>query len=201
MAMDIGTPDGNRMLMVAQELVMALFCLLYAYPHVPSRIIDDKTSTTWFSVGSQAALRLAINNLLQTSEVLLVCLAPGVARAELTWESACDPDLLDELLDLQLYHDDVPISCQQMFHDIATLYTSVTNVQHIGTRENMLVLFKSHQLLRPSFTLPSDRSDRTGLLRFCSEQTVEWLQPYFAAAPLFLYPMGLLTARCDRDRR
>lgn len=183
--------DGNRLLMVCQELLMALFCLLYAYPHIPSRIIDDQRSTTWYSIGSKDALRAAIDNLLRNSEVLRVSLAPGVDVADLSHRSACDPDLLNDQLDLRLYDDGVPATGRQMVHALAAVYRAVTGPNDIGTREEMLRLFQKLQLLRPAFALPTDRSDRSGLLRFCSEQTVQWLQPYFASAPTFFHPEGL----------
>lgn len=191
--LDLESPpvDGNRLLMVAQELMMALFSLLYAYPHIPSRIIDDRRSTTWFSIGSKEALRLGITNLLQTSPVIAASLAPGVALTDITWRTACDPDELDAKLLLQLYHDDVPMACQQMYHAIAAVYTAVTNNRDIPTRESMQFLLQQYQVLPTNFKLPSDRSDRTGLLRFCSEQTVAWVQPYFACHPLFFDPTGL----------
>ena len=45
-------PDGERLLMVTMELLMSLFALLYAFPHVPSRLLDraDDGGTFWKAV-------------------------------------------------------------------------------------------------------------------------------------------------------
>lgn len=189
--------DGYKHLMVAQELVMTLFGILYVYPHVPSRLIDDKKTTVWYSIGSKDALRTAISNLLQASPVIRASLAPDVTIASVTWVTVCDPERLDRALDLHLYHDDVPITSQQMFHTITEIYRIIANAEDISTREYMQLLFQQCQLLPPSFRLPADRSDRSGLLRFCSKQTNEWTQQYLASAPLFFYPEGLLGS-CQR---
>ena len=64
----------NKLFMVAYELVMTLFAILYAFPHIPDRILDDDDEdgedAQWFSVQSNNAFRAAIENLLQTSDVL-----------------------------------------------------------------------------------------------------------------------------------
>lgn len=68
-------PDGERLLMVAMELVMALFGLLYAFPHVPSRLLESKSGpTTWFSVASHDALRSSLLMQLKNSPVMNACL-------------------------------------------------------------------------------------------------------------------------------
>lgn len=50
--------DGYKMFMVAMEMLMALFALLYAFPHVPSQILDpgDGDTKTWFSVATHQEL-------------------------------------------------------------------------------------------------------------------------------------------------
>ena len=183
--------DGNRLLVVAQELVMTLFCVLYAFPHVPSRILDANQTTVWYSIGSMDALRSAITNLLQTSPVIQAAVGPGKAVSNVTYRTACDPDLLNDQLNLTLHHHNVPVTCRQMYRLIAAMYTVLTSPDDITTREHMQQLFQRMQFLSPAFRLPTDRSDRTGLLRFCSQCTTEWMQPYFASHPLFFYPSGL----------
>ena len=173
---------------------MILFCILYAYPHVPSRILDQDTKTTWFSIGSMDALRAAISNLIQTSPVIQAALAPGQSVVDVTHESMCNPSILDQQLNLRLYREGVSIICRQLFHAIAAVFTAIDSVPDIATREFLMAIYRDHQLIQPSFKLPSDRSDRTGLLRFCSEQTVEFMQPYFASDPVFFYPFGLTSA-------
>ena len=67
-------PDGEKLLMVAIEMIMCLLALLYAFPIIPSCIIDnfvDQTEVSqWFSVTSTTAMRAALETLLKTSEVL-----------------------------------------------------------------------------------------------------------------------------------
>lgn len=199
-------PDGERILMVGLELVMALFCCLYAYPHVPSRILDDGGgATVWFSVSNIQAFRLALVNLLHESRVIQVCFGGDKTdvAAALTWNVVCNIDELhrpcaycthtaapDRILRLNLYDEAVPTSCQQMFEVIASVYRALDAVPDIPTREFLQRLYQRYQLMRTNYHLPNDRSDRSGLLQFCSELTVDWLQPYFASCPLFLYPQG-----------
>lgn len=107
--------DGERLLLVAMELVMALFCCLchryfstgggdvtnifygpYAYPHVPSRILDGGNATVWFSIGSLEALRQAITNLLHESAVIQTCQREaGTTRDQLTYAILCASNQLD----------------------------------------------------------------------------------------------------------
>lgn len=201
------SPDGERILMVAMELVMALLCCLYAYPHIPSRILDDGGGTTvWFSVSSIQAFRLALLNLLHESSVIQVCL--GVtSKADvvsiLTWNILCSIDDLNRVMQWNLYKDDVPTSCQQMFETIVSVYRAIDMTldpacfiaNHkpaldIPTREFLLRVYQRYLLIRTNYHLPHNRSEHSGLLRFCSELMVEWMQPYFASCPLFLYPQG-----------
>ena len=137
------------------------------------------------------ALRAAIANLIQTSPVIQAALAPGQSLSDVTHESLCNPSLLNQQLNLRLFHEGVSITCRQLFHSIAAVFTAINSVPDIATREFLMAIYRDHQLILPSFKLPSDRSDRTGLLRFCSEQSVEFLQPYFASDPVFFYPFGL----------
>ena len=189
--------DGNKILMVCQELVIVLFCILYAYPIVPSRIVDDRASSSWYLVGSTANLRDAITKLMQSSEVLRASLAPGFGLEKLTYTAVCDLRTLNEMLDLRLGEEGLPVACRQMMSALQAVYRRVTSESdNLTTREGMQVLFQRLQLLGPTFKLPADRADRSGLLRFCNEQTVEWLQPYFATDPLFFNPLGM-TAACS----
>jgi hypothetical protein len=184
-------PDGERLLMVAMELVMVLFCCLYAYPHVPSRILDEGRSTVWFSIGSLDAFRSAIVNLLRQSKVIQICMAEvGASTESLSFSNLCTVDDLDKQFRLRVYDEAVPTACQQMFENIVAVFRAIDSVPDIPTREFLQRLYQRFQLMRSNFHLPSDRSDRSGLLRFCSELTVEWMQPYFAGCPLFLYPEG-----------
>ena len=45
----------DRLLMVAMELTMSLFGVLYAFPHVPSRLLNMQDEVpAWFSVTAGA---------------------------------------------------------------------------------------------------------------------------------------------------
>jgi hypothetical protein len=60
--------DGRRLLMIAQELVMSLFALLHAFPHVPTVILEDSSQeATWYSVVSLNGLHQALLEMLQNS--------------------------------------------------------------------------------------------------------------------------------------
>ena len=83
-----------------------------------------------------------------------------------------------------------------MYEHIVSVYRAIDSVGDIPTREFLQRLYQRYQLMRSNYLLPSDRSDRSGLLRFCSELTVDWMQPYFASCPLFLYPRGRQGAGC-----
>lgn len=204
--------DGDRLLMVAMELVMNLFALLYAFPHVPSRLLDSSAVTeagtanapsannAWFSVASHSALKLSLLNIARTSPVFRSCMAElGYSPdTDLTVEALCQPGRLDELLGLNLYVDEVPISCQQMYHSICAAYKSLVfptfDMEGVTiTREWLARLFEDHGLTGAA-AVGRKGMDRNGLLSFCSVRTVAWLQPYFASSPLFFHPRGLLTA-------
>ena len=71
--------DGNKIFMVGMELVTTLFALLYAFPHIPTSIVDNvgrRTEFAWRNITSTETLRSALLNLLQTSDVLEASLAP-----------------------------------------------------------------------------------------------------------------------------
>lgn len=209
--------DGERLLMAAMELVMTLFALLYAFPHVPSRLLDRTTTTTavgtpapstpgrttWYSVASYAALVAAIGELTRNSPVFRVCRPAGEADQPLSPAVLSDPKQLDRALGLQLYEDEVPVTCQQMYHNICAVYDAVFHppwyrTSQGVTREWLQRLFQDVGLLSGgaalSATTSSASSDQAGLILFCSERTVDWLQPYFASSPLFYYPTGLTSA-------
>lgn len=195
--MDSNHVDGHKQFMVAQELVMTLFCILYVYPHVPSQLIDDQQTTEWYSIGSKEALQAAITKLLQSSPVMRSSIAPDETLAVLIWSIVCDVEAIDDALDLQLFHEDTPKTSRQMFHSICDTYKTITGAKDLTTREAMQSLFQMTQLLPLSFRIPTDLSDRSKLLTFCAERTQDWMQQYLASAPSFFWPQGLNEA-CPR---
>ena len=193
--------EGERILMVSMELLMSLFALLYAFPHVPSRLIeplddeDDRGGTYWKAVTDHASLRDAAMRLLHVSPVLRVCLPRGHALAvDLTPDVLGDADRLDECLGLGLYADGVPVAAQQMVHAICGVYASLfqppldPSAAALG-RDWVLALLTHHGILAPGVVVsPKAQADQSGLLAFGSHHTVAWLQPYFASDPLFYHP-------------
>lgn len=189
--------DGDRLLMVAMELVMCLFGLLFAFPHVPSRLIDNtKGETTWFSVVTIRALQMALLNMVRSSPVIQTCLAEqNRPLKSLTMDTLSRPGDLDEALGLNLYHDDTPITCQQMYHGVCSIYESIQSPRFdmegvTITREWLAKLFADQNLMSPAAT-GKQGQDHSALISFCAERTVAWMQPYFASNPLFFHPQGL----------
>ena len=77
----IDAPDGEKIWMVATECVMTLYALLFAFPNVPSALLDDVYSTSakdedgpsgsqWFIVKSVGSLLAVVEGMLKSSEVL-----------------------------------------------------------------------------------------------------------------------------------
>ena len=191
--------DGDRLLMVAMELVMGLFGLLYAFPHVPSRLLDVEAAA-WFSVATHDSLKVALLKLLQGSPVLVACLAEVGHRPEdlRVWD-LCSLEQLDALLGLNVFADGVPTTCRQMYLILvqvfrAVLLPPVDPDRLVVTQDWLTGTYRQHGLLSNRLPARGGGRDRPDLLRFCTEHTVAWLQPYFASDPLFFHPRGLLTA-------
>lgn len=192
--------DGERALVVALEITMTLFCVLYAYPHIPSRLLDSKATTSWFSVASPRALRAAILHLLRQSPVVHACCLPLGSFDSVAFDDLGDPQRLDRVFGLRLQAHNVPTVCRQMFESLAAVLRGIGALTEVGTREDLQRLYRKYQLLPTNLSTAQqqqqkqawlDRSNRAGLLRFCSEQAVQWLQPYFGAHPRFFQPRGL----------
>lgn len=189
--------DGERALVVALELTMTLFCVLYAYPHVPSVVLDTGTgaTSTWFAVATPGALRAALLHLLRQSEVMQSCAAGGPATLnDLLFDDLGDANRLDAVFGLRLGADNVPVVCRQMFQAIAALLRAVGTLTDVGTRDALQRLYQKYQFLPMNVSAGArrvERPDRAELLRFCSEQAVGWLQPYFGSHPRFFQPRGL----------
>ena len=199
--------DGPKILAVATDLLMTLYALLYAFPHVPSTLVGDvavdapgsaadltRDDVQWFSVRSTNALRAALEALLQTSEVLETSLRPGLTTDAVTRAALADPRTLSDLFDLHLYDaPEVPITCRQMFEGIAAVYRAVNTVE-VTTREELWTLCQRYQVIPVGYQLPGkvrvESENRSDLLRFCSELAVDWLQPYFARHAAFYRPAG-----------
>ena len=213
------TADGRRLLMVGMELMMSLYALLYAFPHIPAALMEDVTAaavptapgdagegdegeegvadapsdTQWYSVSSTAAMRASLEALLRTSEVLEVSLRAGATAEDIKLGELQDARALSRLFDLHLYEvdADVPITCRQMYECIAAIYRALGALD-ITTREELRMLYQRHQLLPTGYKLPGlvrvEPGNRSALIHFCSELTVDWMQPYFSRHPGYYMP-------------
>jgi hypothetical protein len=197
--------DGKNIWMVATECVMTLFALLYAFPHIPSALLDDVyetedvTESQWFSVRSTAAMRATMEAILKTSEVLLYSLPDTKTMDNVTKEIVADVYRLSDTFDLQLEDRNVPATCRQMYDYIVAVYKAIGNVE-ITTREELWSLYQRYQLIPAGYQLPGlarvEVANRSSLIRFCSELTVQWMQPYFSQHPLFYMPALISIATC-----
>ena len=188
--------NGHRIWMVATECVMTLFALLYAFPHIPSSLLDDAggedaADAQWFSVTSTEALRAAMESILKTSDVLENSLGPGKTLGDLTKEAVSNTDLCSKLFNLHLDDSDVPTTCRQMFDSIAAVYDAL-NRSDITTREGLWTLYRRYQMIPSTYQLPGlariQTGNRSSLVQFCSELMVQWMQPYFSRHPRFYMP-------------
>ena len=184
----------NKVLMVAMELVMTLFALLYAFPHIPDRILDDEeddVAAQWFSVQSSPAFRAAVENLLQTSDVLQASLLPPLKPDDLTSEVVTNVRRLSDTFGLCLTSHHVPSTCRQMYESIVSMYQILLSTD-IGTRDDLHFMFTKYQFVSTKHRLPGlskeASEDRAALIRFCSERTVAWMQPYFVRDQRFYLP-------------
>ena len=197
--------DGQKIWMVATECVMTLFALLYAFPHIPSALLDDSdesneaTDVPWFSVTSTAALRAAMESILQTSEVLEYSLAKGKTVENITKDAVSDMGTLSSLFDLQLEHPDVPHTCRQMFQNIVALYSAL-NQTDITTREQLSTLYRRYQFIASGYQLVGmsfvETGNQSSLMKFCTELMVQWMQPYFSKHPRFYLPHSTAAIVC-----
>jgi hypothetical protein len=197
-------PDGEKLLMVAIEMVMCLLALLYAFPIIPSCILENVVDTSeesqWFSVTTTTALRAALETLLKTSEVLEYSLPDGFDHAKLDLRVFEKPSFLSETFDLQLKHPEVPTTCRQMYDAVCSVYVAIRDV-NITTRDELYELYRRFQLLPMAFALPGmgrlEPENRTALVRFCAELMTQWVQPYFAKHAHFYVPSETVPPACS----
>lgn len=190
--------SGERHLMVAMELLMSLYALLYAFPHVPSSVLEEEggAQTQWLSVTSVGGLRGALQTMLQSSEILIATLPPGMTADDITVDVASSAPALSRLFDLRLYDRTaavpVPATCRQMFETIAAVYRNIASVS-LTSREELHGMMRRCMVLPSAHRLPNLDSaieEERALLRFCANLAVAWLQPYFARDSNFYLPPG-----------
>lgn len=192
----MASSDGNKFLMVAYELVVILFSLIFAFPHIPDRILDNEEDTDpqWFSVSTANAFHLAIENLLQSSMVLHVSLRGWWSSQDITLQSVTSTAGLQRLFDMRFNAEDVPMTIRLMFETITAMFDTLLKIPELGTREDMVELFRRrgfvNRNLKRSFAVDSvdEQEGRSVLLQFCSQLATEWLQPYLSDSQRFLLP-------------
>jgi hypothetical protein len=86
-----------------------------------------------------------------------------------------------------------------MFENIAAIFRALHGVD-VTTREELWTLYQRYQLLPVGYKLPGmvrlDMEDRSALIRFCSELTVDWMQPYFAKQSAYYLPREAAAVVC-----
>lgn len=190
-------PDGNRIFMVVFELATLLYALVFAYPHIPTTLIDEtgrQREFNWTSVLDNVGLRDAIRGLLRTSDTLEACRATGgAADAVDELAAVCDPHALSALYRLNLSSDEVPLTTRQMVEAVCRVYQKLTELE-LSTREELIALLRHHQFVPNATRLrPNEKNSRThaALLTFCTELAVDWMQPFFARNARFYIPPAL----------
>ena len=178
---------------------MTLYALLYAFPTVPSALLDDVYSVSdedaggaqWFNVSSIGSLLSVTEGMLRTSEVLEYSLPPTTSAEKISKSVFMEMDSLSDFFQLQLNHADVPSTCRDMYRCITAAYRALM-ASRITTRDELWTLLRRYQLIPLEYQLPGlervDAGNRSALLQFCSELMVQWMQPYFAKHPLFYMP-------------
>lgn len=182
-----------------------------AFPKAPSSVFEEEggPKTQWLSVVTTNGLREALQLMLQTSDVLVASLASGFSAEDITVDAASSAPEVSRLFRLGLYAPDgaVPSTCRQMFETVTAAYRAIAFVDY-PTREELHGMLRPwgvcHQrwwkagggattprirrymVIPMGYKLPGlsmAMENEEALLRFCSELTVKWLQPYFARPP------------------
>ena len=195
--------DGHKLLMVAIEMLMTLFALLYAFPHVPTQLLPDDADAeeiVWTPVNTHKELVDAVIGILRRSPVIRLCARLNGRDAEsLQTVNLGNIAQLDDALGLYLLADSMPVTCQQMYHCLCAAYRGLLFPRmDFGdgavTRDWLAHLLESNGLIGAASIGTARNRDQSGLLPFCSTRMVSWLQPYFASNPMFYYPEQLLSA-------
>lgn len=193
-------PDLQRVFVVALELLMPLYALVYAFPFVPDRILEDPNrvnedgqlafvSSDWFVVEDIATFHEAIANLLCTSRVLLLTLNPDLDVSDLNGRSMSSMNNISSMFELNLSHDGVPVTCRQMYQLLAATYNALMNLTGIVSRQDLYQLYRYYGMVDGVKPAPT-RKDTTvsAMVQQCSEQAFRWLQPYFSVHPEKYWP-------------
>lgn len=195
-------PELQKAFVVALELLMPLYALVYAFPFVPDRILEDPSrvnedgdattamvSSDWFVVEDIATFHEAVANLLCTSRVLLFSLHPDLDVSELNGNSMTSMRHISSIFDLNLSHPSVPGTCRQMYQLLAATYNALMNLTGIVSRQDLYQLYQYYGMVDGMKPVPV-RKDTTvsAMVQQCSEQAFRWLQPYFSVHPEKYWP-------------
>lgn len=212
--------DGTTHLLVAMDLLSAVYALLFAWPFVPDRVVDadDHEPVGWVHADTPATMQAALQELLRNSDVLGVSLSRGHTVEDITLAAAVDACVVSWLFGLHLYDPTagVPVVCRQLFEHIAAVYRALRTgdpesaADKIVSREALIKVLRRYQILPYDYPLPglvrtedagaAQQQEQPGadhhsaLVRFCSERAVSCVQGYFAAAPAFFLPREVAAA-------
>jgi hypothetical protein len=193
-------PDLQRAFVVALELLMPLYAMVYAFPFVPDRILEDPdrvieegaaavVSSDWIVVEDIPMFHEAIANLLCTSRVLLLMLRPDLDVSHLRGERMTSIREISYTFELNLMHHSIPGTCRQMYQSLAATYNAVMKLTGTVTRQDLNHLYQYYGILDRIQPAPT-RRDATvsAMVQQCSEQAFRWLQPYFSVHPEKYWP-------------
>ena len=202
-------PDGNKIFMVAFELCTLLFTLVYAFPHIPTTLVDEaglRQVFNWTQANTMAGLRDIIRGMLRTSDVLEASRPGGIGAAAAPTgvvdelEAVCDPRTLSKRYRLNLYDDAVPLTTRQMIEALCRVYDNIFKLE-LSTRDDLLALLRHHRFIPNNKTIRPDASanrTQSALLQFCTELAVDWMQPYFARDVRFYIPPGIAASAYEK---
>lgn len=193
--------DLQKIFIVALELLMPLYALVYAFPFVPDRILEDVPDNTqqdgevslissdWFVVEDVTRFHEAIGNLLSTSRVFLLLLRSDLDVTHLNGNNLTSMQSISSLFELNIYDHDVPSTCRQMFQTLAATYKAMMNLTGTLMRQDLYQLYQYFGLVDGSRPAPANKdASASAMVQQCSEQAFQWLQPYFATNPQKYWP-------------
>lgn len=217
--------DGNKLLMVAQQLVATIYAVIFAFPHIPNKIMADVDEEAVFFVPeTNRAFKLAVENLLQTSDVLAVSLSDDYSIADITLENMGNLQRLAIVFGLEIFQGRCPSSTLQLYERICDVFCVISEQKRLPTRRDLEQFLLMRDFLpnalnanigrgaslrqrpEPREGQEEDEEDEetnwkssTSLQGYCAHYTVMFLQPYFADQ-IELYLPGVRDQVCSLAR-
>lgn len=216
--------DGNKLWMVGQQLTTTIYAMIFAFPHIPNKIMPDPDEEAVFFVPeTNRAFKLAVENLLQTSDVLRVSLSADYSVSDLILENVGNLQRLAIIFGLEIFQGRCPSSTRQLFERICDVFCVISTQKRLPTRRDLETFLQSRGFLpnalnanigngsvlrqrpepRDGLDLDDEEEEEeeakwrssTSLLGFCAHHTVLFLQPYFADQ-IALYLPGVADQVC-----